>query len=212
MTNTHEVIHFVHAIDASIAVNLAYSILLRFANFSNSALDEWIRTHFNGITLALAENPTFNPVEFEAVMREMQQSGRQWTGGNSKFSIALAVIAIISGMTVLCWVGFNPGLAADHWITCTAVFILLCPIPAGLLGLGAINIGFRLYGKYRTREWSRFAKFFVNAPKQRIEDAVNNLNLFQTGQVSSSQVQATEESETGSSGSTSQNQEEEPTH
>jgi hypothetical protein len=65
LTKTPDAIDFCPAIEASFAINLAYTILFKFGKFSGVSLDLWANREQLRVIPAMAETPTFNEPKFQ---------------------------------------------------------------------------------------------------------------------------------------------------
>jgi hypothetical protein len=67
-TSSARLSDFAALLDVSIALNLAYSVLLRLGNFSGKSLEDWILLEKARVIAPLADDLTFDAASYEKML------------------------------------------------------------------------------------------------------------------------------------------------
>lgn len=160
---------FGHAIEASIALNFGYSILVNFGRFSGMTIMRWGHAERLRVMAALAETKGFN--------KEVLDQGSARVYGvwipairiSNRVAIAAAVLSIMLAVLFLITSGFSPELALPG----PKVFLMLAgifgPVPLGLLVCLLLHGCARIHMRVISKQWDAAIKLVTNAPKQALE-------------------------------------------
>jgi len=169
--STAELLNFGHAIEASLAVNLGYSLLLNFGKFSGKTIDTWMDQEKVRLTVALAENQTFNKTLLDERANLVRTLWTSVISFSNWLAIAWAILAACAAVALLVVMGFRPALPLPGDCAMEGALFLFGPVPIGLFFCLIFHGSARVHMHLMTREWNSALRYFTKEPRQKIAEA-----------------------------------------
>ncbi len=180
-------VHMQPWFEATFAMNLAYSILVKFGAFTGRTLRFWAGRERNRVSLALVETTDFNVREFERDIKKRIVFFQWIISFVNTVILVWALTASVVIFVLLLYSGFRPHdkvTLTEFWIL---VVLIAGAVPLGLVTHFILNLAGRATMKIISWRSDGMVRFMRRDRTDRIEVAWRQLKTLQTTAPSSTE-------------------------
>jgi hypothetical protein len=163
-TSSAQLSDFAPLIDVSIALNLAYSILLRLGNFSGKSLEDWILLEKTRVIGPLADDPTFDAARYELGLIRCGVHLKKIIKRSNQICIWWCMIAVLGALIILVLLPFHADLKISGKVALENVLLLVGPVPSGIIVMGIMHSALRTVMLWHTFEGDLVLKYRLRRP------------------------------------------------
>lgn len=128
------------AVEASIGVNLAYSVLFKLGRFTGSLIHVWAVRENIRANAEMAENPHFEPAKFDQSLGRINRGFRRASYAVTSITVVWALAAIIVAMVLLVVGPFHANYKIKGSEAIIGAAILFGAVPVGMTISGILHI------------------------------------------------------------------------
>lgn len=166
------------AVEASVGVNLAYSILFKLDKFTGGLIAVWATRERVRVMAVLSENDKFNASRFQGDLAKISRRFERTSYCISSLSVLWALIAVLAAAILLVVAPFYDhrvrGEEALYWS-----ILFFGAVPLGLTISGIVHLFSRGFMWNNSREYNVLIKYAQppEPPKVAVQSALSKMKL-----------------------------------
>lgn len=159
------------ALEVSVAINFAYSVLINFGRLSGQTIGRWVDREKLRVIPAMSETKTFNLAGFVTGLDQIESKALSAFKWVNRPIIAWAILAGATSIAILVVIGIKPKIIVTPVIVWASVALLFGAVPIGLFGCGIIHIVTWVKMLILSYKCNAFLHLIQAAPAEKVAEA-----------------------------------------